>query len=170
MISSSVFYRVDTDPLRRSSSVKSSQYIIVQYLFCSLFNFWKNLQYLIHTDRSPKNCCSFLAIGLLSVWKFSKKCCLFLVIELISVWRFSKKMLFFWLLDLYRYGNFPKKCCFFLAIGLLSVWKFPKKNVFFGCWIYIGLVFYRYGLGTHIFSCFCKVGSFQQTFKNKTLD
>ena len=46
----------------------------------------------------------------------------------------------------------PKKCCSFLAIGLLSVWKFPKKcYFFFGYWTYIGLDFYRYGLGIRVF-------------------
>ena len=74
----------------------------------------KNWKYLIHIHISLKKCCSFLAIRLIWVWKFSKK-----------------MLLFFWLLDLYGYENFQKKCCYFLAIRLIWVWKFSKKMLLF---------------------------------------
>jgi len=90
-------------------------------------------------DISPKKCCVFLAIGLIFVWKFSKNV-FFGYWTYIDMEIFKKKFeywtyigiknvpnpKFFWVLDLYRYGNFPKKCNLFLDywiyIGLISVW------------------------------------------------
>ena len=143
---------------------------------CTVWHVQKleNYDYLIHTDISPKKCCCFLAIGLISVWKFSKKMLLFfgywtyismeifrknvVFFWLLDLYQYGKRrnVAFFWLLDLYQYGSFEKKCCYFLAIGLISVWKFSKKMLyFFGYWTYISLDLYQYGLGTLEFK-YCK--------------